>query len=127
MTDVHRTSRFAALIVCGLAAGVINGLLGAGGGIILVLALSHLCKHALPDKRDIFANALTVTIALTLISTLLYIRNGNAPPADLTRFVLPAAVGGLTGGLLLQRISSAALKRIFAILLVVSGAIMILR
>ncbi len=127
MTDARRSLRFCALIACGLAAGMINGLLGAGGGIILVLAISHYCKHALPERRDIFANALVVTLMLTLISTLLYIRNGNAPPADLSRFVLPAAAGGLVGGLLLQRISSAALKRIFALLLVISGVIMIFR
>lgn len=116
-----------ALALCGLGAGIINGLLGAGGGIILVLALSLLCKHALPDKRDLYANALVVTLTLTVISTILYIRNGNAPPADLSRFVLPAAIGGLAGGLLLGRISSDTLGRIFAFLLVVSGIIMILR
>lgn len=127
MTDVRRSLRIPSLIAYGVLAGIINGLLGAGGGIILVFAISHFCKGTLPDRRDIFANALVVTLALTLVSTVLYIGGGNAPPADLSRFVLPAAVGGLTGGLLMGKISSGTLGRIFAVLLVISGVIMILR
>lgn len=127
MTDTRQAKRLLLLVLCGIAAGIINGLLGAGGGIILVFALTALCKGALPDRRDLYATALLVTLTLTLVSTVLYIRNGNAPPSDLSRFVLPATVGGLAGELLLGRISSAALGRIFAVLLVVSGVIMILR
>ena len=127
MTTVKSRMHLGALVGCALLAGIINGLLGAGGGIILVFALSALCKSALPDRRDLYATALVVTLTLTLISTVLYIRNGNAPPSDLSRFVLPAAAGGLAGGLLLGRISSRTLGRIFAVLLVVSGVIMILR
>ena len=127
MTSVKSRMHLGALVGCALLAGIINGLLGAGGGIILVFALSALCKGTLPDHRDLYATALSVTLMLTLVSTALYIRNGNAPPSDLSRFVLPAAAGGLAGGLLLGRISSRTLGRIFAVLLVVSGVIMILR
>ncbi len=127
MDMVRHPVRFGALLACGLAAGLINGLLGTGGGIILILGLSRLCAGALPDRRDVCANALVVTLALTLLSTTLYIRGGNAPPADLSRFVLPGAAGGLVGGLLLGRITPHALGKLFAVLLVVSGVLMILR
>lgn len=127
MTDIRPYTRFGALLFCGLAAGMINGLLGTGGGIILVLGLSRICSGTLPDRRDVCANALVVTLALTLLSTLLYIRSGNAPPADLSRFVLPGAVGGLVGGLLLGRITPHALGKLFAVLLVVSGIFMLFR
>ena len=127
MTNLHQKQRVAALLVCGVAAGVINGLLGTGGGIILVFAISSLCRAALPDRRDVCANALVVTLVLTLLSTVLYIRGGNAPPADLSRFVLPGALGGLAGGLLLGKITPTALGKLFAILLVVSGIFMLFR
>ena len=127
MIRARRVFRPAALLACGLAAGVINGLLGAGGGIILIFALTLFCRGALPDRRDLYANALVVTLVLTLVSTVLYIKGGQAPPRDLSRFVLPAAAGGLAGGLLLGRIPSQTLGRIFAVLLVISGVIMILR
>ena len=127
MTDIRPYTRFGALLICGLAAGMINGLLGTGGGIILVLGLSRICRGTLPDRRDVCANALVVTLVLTLLSTLLYIRSGNAPPADLSRFVLPGAVGGLVGGVLLGRITPHALGKLFAILLVVSGIFMLFR
>lgn len=127
MRDARPYARFGALLACGLAAGMINGLLGTGGGIILVLGLSHICRGTLPDRRDVCANALVVTLALTLLSTLLYIRSGNAPPADLSRFVLPGAAGGLVGGLLLGKITPTALGKLFAVLLIVSGMFMLIR
>lgn len=127
MQTLQRNGRMIALLFCGLAAGLINGLLGTGGGIILVFAIAHFCRGTLPDRRDVCANALVVTLALTLLSTLLYIRSGNAPPADLSRFVLPAAAGGLAGGLLLGKFTPSALGKLFAVLLIVSGIFMLVR
>ena len=127
MTNIRSYARFGALLVCGLAAGMINGLLGTGGGIILVLGLSRICRGTLPDRRDVCANALVVTLTLTLLSTALYIKGGNAPPADLSRFVLPGAAGGLAGGLLLGKITPGALGKLFAVLLIVSGIFMLIR
>ncbi len=127
MQALSRPLRLCALLACGLAAGLINGLLGTGGGIILVLGLSHLCGRALPDRRDVCANALVVTLTLTLLSTALYIKRGNAPPADLARFVLPGAAGGLVGGLLLGKVTQNALGKLFAVLLIVSGVFMLIR
>ncbi|MBO5842934.1 MAG: TSUP family transporter [Clostridia bacterium] len=127
MDIARRSTHLGALLVCGLAAGMINGLLGTGGGISLVFAISYFCKNALPDRRDVCANALVVTLALTLLSTTLYVRGGNAPPADLSRFVLPGAAGGLIGGLLLGKITPTALGKLFAVLLVVSGIFMLVR
>ena len=96
-------------------------------GPVLVFGISYYCRGTLPDRRDVCANALVVTLALTLLSTLLYIRSGNAPPADLSRFVLPAALGGLVGGLLLGKITPRALGKLFAALLIVSGIFMLVR
>lgn len=127
MTLIKSRAHLGALVGCSLLAGVINGLLGAGGGIILIFALTLFCKGALPDRRDLYATALVVTLSLTVVSTVLYIQGGNAPPADLSRFVLPAIAGGLAGGLLMGKISAKALGRLFAVLLVISGVIMILR
>ena len=127
MEITRRHTRLGALLAFGLAAGLINGLLGTGGGIILVFAISYFCKNTLPDRRDVCANALVVTLALTLLSTTLYIGGGNAPPADLSRFVLPGAVGGLAGGFLLGKITPTALGKLFAVLLVVSGIFMLVR
>ena len=55
------------LILGGLAAGAMNGLLGAGGGVILVFLL----RAALGPKtesRDVYASALITTLPVTLIS-----------------------------------------------------------
>lgn len=127
MQALKNKARPALLLATGLASGLINGLLGAGGGIITVLAVSRLGRDRLSDSRDVYANALAVTLALTLTSTALYALRSNTPPADLTSLLLPAAAGGLAGGLLLGRISSGTLQLLFSVLLVVSGVLMILR
>ena len=127
MHALHHRARLAFLMACGFAAGLLGGLLGAGGGIILVFAISRLCRTSLPDNRDVYANALVVTLALATTSAALYIAGGNAPPAELSSLVLPAAAGGLAGGLLLGRISSESIKLVFAVILVLSGVAMILR
>lgn len=127
MQALKNKARPALLLAAGLASGLINGLLGAGGGIITVLAVSRLGRDRLSDSRDVYANALAVTLALTLTSTALYALRSNTPPADLTSLLLPAAAGGLAGGLLLGRISSGTLQLLFSVLLVVSGVLMILR
>ena len=42
-------------------------------------------------------------------------------------FILPAIVGGVIGGYLLNRINTVLLKRLFAVLVVVSGILLIVR
>ncbi len=51
------------LVVGGLFAGFVNGLLGAGGGIIIIYLLSALLRER-ASGRDIFANSLYVTLGL---------------------------------------------------------------
>lgn len=114
-------------VVCGFAAGLINGLLGAGGGIVLVFAIRYLGRNLLTDARDVYANALIVSFVLTLVSTALYTAGGNAPTTELGMLALPATLGGLAGGLLLGRFSTHTVRILFALLLVISGAMMILR
>ena len=114
------------LILGGLAAGVINGLLGAGGGVILVFLL----RAALGPKaesRDIYASALITTLPITLVSALRYGGAGALPLGEFLPLALPAIAGGIIGALLLDRIHPKIPRRIFAALVIFSGAVMLLR
>ena len=64
-------NRYSVLLVLGgILSGFVNGLLGAGGGIIIVFILSKLLKES--DSRDVFANAICVMLPLSALSCLIY-------------------------------------------------------
>lgn len=125
---------FTPFLALGLAAGFTNGLLGAGGGIILILALPKLSKkHSFTsisnmENKDWYASALGVMLPATVVSSAVYFVNGGiADKRALLLLSVPAAAGGVIGALLLGRINAKWLKRLFAILVIVSGIRMIMK
>ncbi len=121
-------ARLLLLAASGAAAGFLNGLLGAGGGIILIYALSALNPDKSPNGvRDNFASTIACILPVTILSALLYARDGRMDLSAVSPLVLPAAVGGLAGAYLLGRINTALLKKLFALLVIYSGISMILR
>ena len=113
------------LILGGLAAGFANGLLGAGGGIIIVWILQKAIGDLTGDPRDVFANALAVMLPISAVSTLSYAVAGNLPKGDISRFILPGVLGGLVGAYLLDKISVDSVKTLFCVLVILSGIIMV--
>lgn len=117
-------------ILTGFGAGLLNGLLGAAGGILLVTLLPYLPVPSLSsillppsgDDRDIFATALCVMLPVTAVSAWLYYVGGMSTSLTTVAIIaLPAAAGGLLGAFLLGKIPRALLRKIFAVLVVVSG------
>ena len=54
-------------VLClGLGAGFLNGVLGAGGGILVVAGLNALLGKKIEDKRAIFASAIAVMLPLCI-------------------------------------------------------------
>ena len=125
------------LALTGVGARQLNGLLGAAGGILLVAVLprltppARLYPPAVPlgryhERRDILATALTVMLPVSAVSGVFYWLNGVRPsPTLLLLLILPAALGGLLGAKLLGRLPDRVLKKIFAALVVVAGARMV--
>lgn len=112
---------FLAVLLTGLGAGVVNGLLGTGGGILLLLIL----KRSLAP-RDAFAASLVCILPLSVLSLLLYLCHGTVTASALltedTVFCLLGALpGGLLGAYLLDRIKPSCAELLFAALLVFSG------
>ena len=123
----HLSTRVPLLILFGLLGGAVNGLLGAGGGILAVLAMRIALRDTEVDTRDLYANALCVMLPISLFSCLRYAAAGNLSTEGFSRYALPALLGGLVGGFLLGRIPQRALRRLFAALVVYSGVVLLLR
>ena len=108
-------------ILCALSAGILNGLLGTGGGIPLWFAISKQ-----DDKRKAFATASTGILILSLVSVLLYLPSGTSfamPPL----FLWSSIFGGAFGAWLLNRIPLLLLRILFAFLLIGAGIFSIIR
>ena len=111
----------------GLAAGFLNGLLGAGGGIVIIWILEKTLGYRTDDKRDVFANALAVMLPISAMSAISYAVSGGLPRDDITRFLFPAILGGLLGAFLLDRIGADTVKTLFCLLVILSGVVMVVR
>ena len=114
------------LIAIGVGAGFLNGLLGAGGGILIVFGLRKLLKGQLKDPRAIYPTAIAVMLPLSLLSVWQYARAGSLEPTRLAWLIPPAIVGGVIGALLLRRLSPKALSRLFAAVVLISGLVLAL-
>ena len=129
--------RWLLLALTGMGAGLLNGLLGAAGGILLVAALPRLTPPAAlyppavklgqyHERRDVLATAMTVMLPVSGVSGVFYWLNGiRTSPTLLLLLILPAAMGGLLGAKLLGRLPDRVLKKIFAALVVFAGARML--
>ena len=119
-----KAKRMGALML-GLLAGLLNGLLGAGGGIVLVRGAEKILPREYHDGRDVFANALCVMLPISAVSAIAYVMRGSVHGLEFSRFILPAILGGVGGGLLLSVIDTRLLRLIFSALVVWSGITMI--
>ncbi len=143
MMHAHTRARHEWLVwllcaLLGFGAGVLNGLLGAAGGILLVAALPRLTPPAslyppaqslgiAHDRRDILATALSVMLPVSAVSGIFYWAGGIRPsPVLLLALTIPAAAGGLLGAMLLSRLSCEGLKRIFSAVVIIAGLRMLL-
>ncbi len=125
--------RWCLLAATGIGAGLLNGLLGAAGGILLVFVLPRLIppsplyppavalgRHH--DRRDILATALAVMLPVSAVSGIFYWVGGIRPAWELLiALSIPAILGGVIGAKLLGRIPVDLLQKLFAALVVFSG------
>lgn len=114
------------LLILGTAAGFVNGLLGSGGGILVVFGLTPLIADS-NGKRDVFANALAVMIPVSLISAISYISAGRTDLEGFGAYIIPAAIGGVIGAFLLDKIRVPVIKKLFAALVIWSGIYLMMR
>lgn len=110
------------LAVAAVGAGFLNGLLGAGGGVLLYFALGVLCGN--DTKENLITTSVSVMF-FSIVSLLFYSGNNTLDISKITTVCLPAAAGGICGALLLKRLPQTAIKQIFSIVLIVGGILML--
>ena len=110
-------------IAGGFAAGLSNGLLGSGGGMIAVPTL----RAAGLDTRRAHSSSIAVVLPISAVSAGLYLYGGHAAIADALPYIPGGIIGALIGGRIMKRIEPKLLRRIFGGFAVWAGVRMLLR
>ena len=112
------------LLAGAFLAGGCNRLLGTGGGMILFFTLSK-CTRLSP--KEIFATGAAVILCFSLCSAATYLLSGQITQSAFSLTLPVALAGGAVGAFLLGRIRTDLLHNLFALLLVLSGGVLLFR
>ena len=108
------------VILIGLMAGVLSGLIGVGGGIILVPALVYFLHYTQHQAQGTSLGVLTFPVVILAFLTYYQECKKMNAPLDFKVIAVLAVgfvVGGYFGSHLAVRIDKELLKKIFAIIL----------
>ncbi|MDR2634607.1 MAG: sulfite exporter TauE/SafE family protein [Clostridiales bacterium] len=106
------------MAAAGLAVGLVNGYFGAGGGMLLVPALTLIGKL---DEKKAHATAIAIILPLSLISGLIYIGSGGLNGAPSLPVITGAVIGGIGGAIALNKFNNRALAAVFYIVMIAAG------
>lgn len=111
-------SKHLKMIIAGVAAGLINGLLGAGGGMVLVPLLTMLkCT----EENDVFPTSVSIIFPICLVSLAMDPGFHRLPFSDAWPYLLGGIGGGVCAGFADQKIPVKWLHRALGILILVGG------
>lgn len=107
----------------GLLVGLINGLLGAGGGMLAV----HLLKKSGFDVKEAHASSIAVILPLSVLSAALYICAGRVSISDSLVYIPAGLAGAVTGALVLKKLPDKWIRRLFGVFLIWAGVRLLLK
>lgn len=105
------------LLMVGLLSGMLSGLIGVGGGIIIVPALILLLGYSQQQAQGASLGLLLLPVGLLAVYN--YYKKGFIDVRVVLIMSVAFVVGGWLGSKIALNISQAALKRVFAVILVV--------
>ena len=107
--------KYMGAILAGLGCGAVNGLFGAGGGMVLIPLLRLLTNL---DDEAIFASSLTIILPICLVSLA---ATPNIPWQEALPYLIGSALGGTAAGIWGRKIPVKWLHRGLGLLIVWGG------
>lgn len=104
-------------MVTGLAAGIVTGILGSGGGIILVPLLASFCK----EDESHLSCSLSIMLPICLCSLMIQKRQVSVSFLEALPYLLGGLIGGILSVIAAKRVSPVWLHRLFGYILLWSG------
>ena len=111
------------LLFIGFIAGLISGFFGAGGGMILVPALTLILKE---DEVKSRATTILCILFFTMVSFFVYFKENSIDFNLSLKCICGGIIGSIIGSKLLIKLDKKILQIIFIIFLIYSGVRMIL-
>ncbi|MBE6888068.1 MAG: sulfite exporter TauE/SafE family protein [Ruminococcaceae bacterium] len=108
-------------VMAGGISGFFNGLFGSGGGVVAVMFL----RNIIGDEKKAHASATLMILIMSIASFVLYALYGHIDWQTGFKLVPGGIIGALIGTFALKNIRNTKLKKLFALVLVISGAVML--
>ena len=106
------------LLAIGSVVGLVNGFMGGGGGIFVVLALTMVVGLA---QKNAHATAILIILPVSIASAIIYIIGGNVDWLVTLYATVGVVMGGIFGAFLLKKVDDKWLKFVFSFILIFSG------
>lgn len=113
----HNTTTLKAAVAGGLT-GIVNGIFGAGGGMLLVPLLLRWLKI---DDKKALATSVAIILPLCALSAAVYLANNSLSNVNPWPFLLGGLAGGILAGLTFGKLNADWLRRAFALLVLYGG------
>lgn len=104
------------LIIIGLAAGILSGLIGVGGGIIIVPALIYFLAYSQKQAQGTSLGILLLPIGI--LAVMQYYKQGYIDVKVVAVVSLAFVVGGYFGSKLALVLNEGTLRKVFAAIMV---------
>lgn len=114
---MHRIKRYGS-VIAGAVAGVVNGLFGAGGGMLLVPLLTVLTDL---EEDEIFPSSVCIILPMCLVSLAVTAVTAGLAVRQAIPYLIGSAAGGLLSGFLGKKIPTVWLHRILGVLILWGG------
>ena len=116
------SSRLVRLALIGSAAGAFSGLFGVGGGTVIVPLLVLWFAYG---EREATGTSLLAIVIIAALAAAVQGVHGNVDPVKAAIVGAPALGGVVAGTALQQRVPERAVAAAFAVLLLVSAALLV--
>jgi uncharacterized membrane protein YfcA len=104
--------------IAGIAAGSINGLFGAAGGMVLIPLLTLLTDL---KEEELFSSSLAIMLPICLVALAVTALHQPLPLAASMPYLAGSGLGGLLAGILRNRIPTLWLHRLLGLLIIWGG------
>ena len=107
----------------GFLVGTVNGLFGAGGGMVAVPMLKKLGIRG----KEAHSSSVAVILPISVFSLVIYLLGGRVQLSAGLPYIFPGLIGALIGTAVLAKIPEKWLRRIFALFMIYAGVRLVFR
>ena len=116
--ELSRKGQFTGAACTGLAAGLLNGLFGGGGGMLLIPGLK---RFAHVEEETLFPMSVSVMLPVSLLSIAISAMSSPLPWQEIWPWLIGSAAGGVSVGIWGRKIPVLWLHRILGVMLLWGG------